>query len=1156
MVAANQWRFGITFEGGWIDRISGSKVSSALSPTAALDLRRRSGRDSGAQLSGQQVRLNGGTPNSEAFTNDMRVTVNVWSYTSRTGYDPRAALRIGRVVRQQVPRAALGPRFTPGAARTTTRRATGPDGQQFTVFRLVEKKPVTVLFDNASVVAKPARTKPVLTHEPDPMNVQRKTKIPTSLLRTYVNQNSPLTLRDWLSVESFPGSHAIVTLAEEALRGAQQYAGRTSKTRLGGVRGTDALLAGMPLWTALRGRLSEPDQAGALRSMLDDHWHVEKLTSEQDGATVDLAVSASLTNPVIVPAYGVITTETSAISSVDVDGAKTVEYQASLRGNFSASLRKPGTTKTTSGGGGSANVSYERLLYSRSKRQGRTVSGSIERNANNRKGKTRSFLVKFDIRVTVAAEITTSPAKLSWLPQTMRWGNWLHHHKWIKRDGVVSDAIYLRLTAREVERLGLLPKLDGDVGGFGTPWAPAPMLALRLSPAHGPGLGLYTIGSAPALTAGLIDQLTKAAAGISSGWGARLIGRGPNRSVPTVLKTIVGDGLDDPLLNRERLLTLMTEDGVSRNWASLTDGGVSVLHTEAFVFTQHSRDLRLVATVAGPPELLGFAASHDDLDIKTTHVNDSGMTVQKTYGSTVIGTVAGNGVSNHHGENLLIGVGDTVGRTSQVANAQTHGGASADSQLSSGRGVKARLRLPVTFELVLFDKGKRVGALTLVAKGFVEQDRWADDLRPARFAPAKAPATYEIAIPAQLGPGWRTLANLPLPPRFSPEDLTGLAQLQETVSGLLSVAAKRLAKDGYAGAHQVHQSLTPELLLPAVPELLTDDGLELPPVASTQMAGQRAIIKVKLVPHAVSLGGVSSGVFREHAPLRTSTYSAGTNATILSLRTPRIPMLGRGFVDDPYQPLETGSPSVSVGDSLAAAESGSTATGALGNVKPESASALVDYFCTVEVTIELRNNFGRVRKPESLDGTTTVSLRMGLHDARIALGFTDPASAQLTDFEAIVAREAKLHKAAGAFVDAADELDQARYTAHATSSGAEKIPAAVTKWQDAGRPGGRWRSRTSWRSTTSGARTSASRRGRPTAIGWRGSCARSTRKRPRIRLPRRPAPCRPCPPPRPPSCRRWCRRWHRLWCSRPRPPWCRLWHRPRRPLWCRLWRRP
>ncbi|WP_422771301.1 hypothetical protein ACN28C_32515 [Plantactinospora sp. WMMC1484] len=1071
--AGLQWRGAVAFEGGGVFRLVGT-AASALVPAGAVELRGRFNRQSDARLAGQEIRLNGGTPNSQAFGNDLQITVQVYAYTKRLGPDPKSRSMFGRVMHQRLPRPVTDPAGTARVVNPTHEPAALVGGKQFTRFRLVQTRPVTVQFDNASVLARPISLPTTMTPRPDPLAVDRRTQLELTRLREWVDEGPKSTVNHWLSVEDFPGSTFITRLARDTLRAAQEYTDAVSRTKLGGLRGTDGLAEGMPVWAGTIDRLGESRQIHGLAAMLDGVWHVDRLTTAEDGAATDLAVAVALTNPTVLPAFATITNESASVGSVEVGAAKTVERQLALRANFSANVRRSGTsTETTSGGGVLFPFGYEKLLYAGSTRHTESVSGAIERNANNRKGSQRSFLVVFDMRVSVAAEITTEPDRYAAIPQSLRTGEWLHHHKSVARHGTISNAIFLRLSAATMVKLGLLPKLAGDPGTMGAPWLPTLPPALGLPPGRSPGLGLYTFDETPTLTESMTSVLRAEAAnlgpdrGMVKGLLDMVQGRITNRSIGKISDSLSGPGLDDPMLNRRRLLHLFTPAGQAQHWSAMVDGGVSVLHMKPGRMTQHSRDVRLLAEPIGEPKVLGFVADHDDLDIKTTHTSEQGVTRQRTHGDTATVGVAGTGVSNHHGENLAVGMGDTVGRVSQVLNAQNDDSTTTDTNLSSGRGVKARLETRVKYTLAIFDKGERVDGDLLVVYDKVIQDRWADDLRPPRSAPADRPTPYQIVPPAELAPGWRTVNGMPLPPRFSAEDVNQVAQVQRVVTNLLAAAAKRLRTTGYAGAHQIHQSLTPEILLPAMSKLISAEGFTLPPAVSAQIFGQKAAITIRLLPEGASLGGVSSGVFREHARQQSGGYSTGTSIVTQHLRIPRIPLIGRGFADDPYQALETGGPGVAAGDTQAAAESGSNSTSDLGNVKPESRSAAVDYLSRVEVTVSLSYSTWPTRTVTSASQPTelvNVSLRMGLHDARTALHIPTEAAGIATDspdrvaaFGEIVDHEAKLARAAENFVSSADKLDQARYDAYAAPEGSAaraeveaKLPGLHQEWDRAG----------------------------------------------------------------------------------------------------------
>ncbi|MFG1610038.1 hypothetical protein [Actinoplanes sp. NPDC049265] len=1088
IAAGGQWRGNVTFEGAAILRYRTDLASVAATPGLALEYRGRFTRQSGAQLIGNQSRLNGGTPDSHVFGNHLEITVDIYAYTRRITYDPRAHLRFGRTIEQRLPRDVTGTPPAPHATPTTREMVPHTGGTEFARYRMVETKLVRKLYDTSTVMPRRVVQEPVFTPRPDPMSVNRRTRLDLDSLRDWIDavpdgEQLRYPVRDWLSVEAMPGNKFVLDLARDALTAAQKYADDLfSQTKIGGLYGVESLDEGMPLWAGLISRLNDTDQVSALRSMMNDQWTVDKLMTDEAGAQVDMAVVASLTNPELLPAHGLITVEKAAIGGVEADASKSLEQQVVARANVGGNIRKPGTAASTSGGGGLLQVAYEKILYAKTERQGESLAGFIERNANNRKGKTRSYIVKFDLRLSVAVELTTNPAKFGIIPSALRTGEWLHHFKSIQRDGTITNALYLRLSADVVDKLGLLPKLPADPGAIAQPWLPKLATELRLPPGHGPGLGLYMFHEVPTLTAAMTQALRRAAAHYQEdkSWVDNLLdkiaNKVENRSVTKISDSVGGMGLADPMLNRRRLLYLFTPDGVEQHWPAMVDGGVSVLHTKPAKLTQHSRDVRLIAEPTTRPKFRGFVASHDDLDIKTTLAGDVSTTVQRTHGHAETAGLTATGVSNHHGENFAMGYGDNVGRSSQKSNTQSSGTTTVQTDLSSGRGVKARMEFGVKFSLVIFDQGKPIDEPLLVVHDVVQQDRWADDLRLPRERTAddklpdvKAPTAYPIREPEEFGPGWTTSNGLPIPPRFAAEDLTQLARLQKTVEGMLVDAAKRLAKPGYAGAHTIRQGLTPHILLPGSGKMLQETGLDLPPAVSAQIFGQRARINIRQIPEAVSLNGVSSGVFREHAPQSTAGYSAGSNKLVQWLRQIRLPVMGRGFTDTPEQGLEHGGSGAVAGDSHVAAETGSGATGSLGNTKPESRSAALDYLTRIEVTIHLDHVLSRFVKPIKLispdsAGLHVVTLRMGLHDGRAALGLggdvgtlADDAALRLQSFTDIAAHEATLAKAADEFIAAAEKLDTARFEAYAAAENSaaraeheQTIPGLHQEWEAAG----------------------------------------------------------------------------------------------------------
>ncbi|WP_433534613.1 hypothetical protein ACQPZK_20820 [Micromonospora sp. CA-249363] len=1099
VVAGRQVRIIGAVEGGVILRFLGS-VTAALSLGGSAEGRFRLGRRGGASRAGQEIRLHGGTPDSAAFDNNLELTADVYAYSRHVAWDRHARLRVGRVYRQRLPRPGVGSRAV------TAEQAPGPSGRPMTRFRMVETKPVTVLFDRSSVLAEAIDAPAVFEPRPDPLGVHRRTQLPLGTLRDWVDGLPPadagsgrVRITDWLSVEAFPAGAHLIDLAKDAFLDLQRYTtGRVSRTKLHGLRGVDAMRDGMPVWAGLIGELGDEVQAATVRAMLVGHWQFDKFTPGDHGAASDLAMAASLFNAHVLAAYGTITTETATVSSVERDSVRTNEQQIVARAVGGVNVRKSGSVETsTSGGGTLFAAAVERLLWARSAQTGRTVFSAIERNRNNRKATVRSYLVRFDMRLSVAAEITTDPHRFRWWPSSLRTGSWLHHVKWARRDGIVRNAIYLRLPAAVADELGLLDRLDGDSGRAGAPWQPATRARVRLTDGVSLGSGIWNPRDAPDLSDRVARELARVARdpppGTSwtealtsaitfwdaNGRAAARTARAESRATRSTIKaartlseSLTADGLHDPMLNRRRLRYLTSAEGITRHLPSMADGGADVLHIEPSRLTQHPRDARLIATPLGPPRLDGFLADHDDLDVKFVSGAETSREVQRAQGHAITAGVSGTGISNHRGENLAAGLGDAVGHSRQVANAASAGSETLRSDLSSGRGVKARLTTPVRFSLVVFDRGEQIGNPLLTVDDEVTQDRWAGDLRLA-YAPGttiRAPAHYRVAAPAQLPPGWSLSNGMPLPARFVAEDLTQVAAIQATVGALLQGEARRLAKPGYAPTHLIHESITAEMLLPGVPKMLSADGLDLPTVTSTQIFGQKVGINVRLLPESASLGGLSSAVFREHARQNSGGVSATTNQRDQALRTPRV-LFGRGYAEDAGQGVGLGGPGAVSGDAHILDDTQKVTGGLLGNVKPESRSAAVDYLGRVVVTLTLPRHlwdvFSGPRLVISPDTAerSMVRLRMGLHDARIAMHLpAEPDRAgseqpgRVAAFSAVAEQEARLAAAANAFTTAAEALDDARYTAQAARddptarAGHEKrLPDLLTAWDDAGR---------------------------------------------------------------------------------------------------------
>ncbi len=1060
VVVGRQVRMGVALEGGAVVRFL-HRVSAALSPSAGVEVRMRERQRSGARFGGEDLWISGGTPHSEVFAGRLTLRVDVYAYRRRfLGRDRRSRLGLGRrVVRKLEPRQdfttpAIVPKHVPG-----------PAGQDIPRYRLEDTGPVLVLVDQSSRMPFSSDYPVTFEPRPDPLGVRRNTSVERDNLRDWVDGAGTVTLASWLSVLGLPAAGPIRDLATAALRDTQHYPDRDSRTKLHGLRGADALLPGMPLWSTLQDRLSPEEQITGLPRMLGDRWDRDKITPGDEGATTDLAVLAGLTNPDVLQVYGTIGAESGISGMLAASGSAMREGQVAARVAMGTNVRRTAADSTFNGGGAQISGEYERLLWSRSTEDSETVGAAIERITTNRKGTVRSVVVKFDLVVTAAIEVTTEPDKYAALPHALHPRRW-RHTKSARRDGIVRNAIYLRLPADEADRLGLLRRLPGDTGTIDEPWRPADTPRIRLAPGLNIGMGLQRPVRTPDLTRRLIDGL-KIAADVpadSTIWGSDEAAEAGRPLIRAMHAALTAPGLDDAMLNRRRLNYASGPDGIARFLASQADGGIGVLYMEAGRFTQGSRELRLYAEPAAPPTLLGFLADHQDLDIRNVHVDMRARKEQQSHGDTLAAGVAATGVSNSHRENIAAGAGDSIAYRSRIDNAQESGGKDTVADMSSGRGIKGLVETRVRFSLTVFDRGVRIGAPLWSAEDIVVQNRWAGELRPPRprDSAVRTPASYVVSRPATLPPGWLTSNGLPLPPRYTAENLTGLGALQAAVATALAGEASRLAKAGYAGAYELRQQLTPDMLLPGVPAMLGPRAYTLPAVTSAQVLGGRARITVRMMPESASLGDVSTGVYREHIGQHQGDHHIGTDRLDQTTRQLQVPLVGRGFPGDPYQPLETGGTGAGSGDMFVADETSTAAAAVLDNVKPESRSVAVDYLGRIEVTLalprRLRNGLRRRRvlvspqhparrviRPAGYLSRTKivltskpgdramVRLRMSLADARIALNLPtrDAAAAappsRVAEFDRLVAHEAGLDKAAAAFVNASEALNLLRY---------------------------------------------------------------------------------------------------------------------------------
>jgi hypothetical protein len=1038
--AGSQWRTGVAVEGAFIGRFAGN-VNTGLSPGGAVEFQYRAGQQGGVDVTGQETALHGGTPSSQRYHGDLELVVTVYSYKVGLGRDGGGWLGLGR-------RATALRRVTDGNF-TRVDQAIRVGRQSLPRYRLTATHPVNVLYAD-SAVPTVHTDHPVSVTNEESTPVARRTRTDLATLREFVDRpptgsTAPeRTISEWQFVESMPGSAEVLQLARQAVLDTQRYADRVSRRQLGGLRGDAGLRQGMPIWADLTDSLTAARQATSLGTMTERQWDMGTSTAEVDGGRLDVSIAARLTNPRIVPIQSEITTENAPGGGVQVWSSRTREKQLQARGQFGVSLRKPALPTDKYGGGGTVSGGYQRLLYNRSSRTRSKVSGFIERNVNNRKGKKRTYLVVADLRTTVAAEMT-SAAQLpkSLVPRELQPDHW-EHHKTVRRSAVIRNAVYLRVSEEQAAVLGLLGPPIGPLA------APQPRAftqdvraaRLTLPPRRSPGLGLQTFRHVPSLVEPAIEALREAVNGPT-----------PQPLARPILDALTGQGLADPMLNRRRMLRLLSRLGVMRNWAALFDGGVSLIHADAGVFDQRLYDVRLEATLEEEIKFDQFVANHDDIDVRTVGAKGKTSMVRTTRGGGFFANVAGSGVINPQGQPAAIGGGYQYNQANLTSNTNSTDSEQRTSDISSGRGVKARIVLRPRFQIRVYHDGTAVPGGTITFQAPVTVDRWAGDLRigAANRDGLPPPRAYDPGAKPGPEPGWQVRNGLLIPPRFTPEDFNGAAHLQQAAQALLANAAKRVGTPGYVGAHQVHEGLTPELLLPNVGVALSPGGLDLPAVPSAQATMQEALLNLGLVPVAARLTSVDTAVYREHVKQDTHNIASGSNAVKQSLQTPR-PLLGRGYLGDPYQAVENSNTGPTSGDTVVRASGAENSATSFGNVKPEGPSATIEYLCqpTEAVTLPRTLRADRVLTDDQV-GHVTVVLRMGLGDARRVLGLHDGAPADVrADFDAIVGHERKLAKAAEEFVKAAEAEAAARYAAIGSQlTGAPMDEDLRSRWEEA-----------------------------------------------------------------------------------------------------------
>ncbi|PYC66812.1 hypothetical protein C7C45_23200 [Micromonospora arborensis] len=1055
-----QWRAAVAVEGGPILRFNDAAVNTGVSPGVSAELQRRWAQQGGVDVTGQDSALHGGTPSSERYHGDLELVVSIYPY--RVGIGRDRGSRIGLGVR------AKTLRYVDGTSFARSDNAVQVGGKALPRYSLRQRHPVDVLY-SASAAPKEQVKLPVKVTRGPREPLARRTRTDLDTLRTFVD-HSPASsgpasaereVTEWQFVESMPGSADLLKLARETIQETQQYEGRASRRHLGGLRGETSLKEGMPLWADLTDSLTAGQQVTNLGAMTEKQWDLDPLTTDIDGGRLDVSIAGRLVNPRLVPVQAEITTEHAPSGGVQVWSSRTRETQLLARGQVGVSLRESVRPGDKYGGGGTGAAGYQRTLSYRMTRKRSKVSGAIERNVNNRKGKKRTYLVVADLRATVAAEVTNSAdLPMALVPRPFQPDSW-EHHKSVRHSAVIENAVYLRVSEEQAVAMGLFadvrPPVTSALAGpasSGTPVTDEARNAkLTLRPGGSPGLGLQTFHDVPSLVDPAIVALRNA-----------VNGPNPQPLAQPILNALTGRGLADPMLNRRRMLHALSRPGVRRNWAALFDGGVSLIHADIGVFSQRLYDVRLEAVLDKGITFDQFVANHDDIDVRTVGMQGQTDLLRTAHGGGLYVNTAASAVLNPQGQQAAVGGGYQYNTNSLTSTSTTTESERRATEISSGRGVKARVTLDLQFQIRIYHRGTAVPNGTITFRAPVTVDRWAGDLRlpPPRPGAVHPPKAYRPEPTPGPEPGWQVRNGLLLPPRYAPEDLSGAAHLQMAAQALLTGAADRLHVSGYVGAHQVHQGLTPELLLPNIRQAFDPDGLELPPVPSATVSMAEAVITLGLKPTAARLGGVDSAVYREHAAQQTATISSGSNKLTQSLHAPRL-LLGRGYLGDPYQALENSNSGPISGETVALAAGGEDSSASFGNVKPEGRSVLIEYVCepTVAVTLPRVAQADRQHRDDQVQ-PVIVAVRMGLDDARRVLGINSGAPDDVRrEFEAIVTHEQKLARLGDEFVAMGEAEAAAKYAAlgsqitnpsqpgPAGSQGRPMDPALREQWQKA-----------------------------------------------------------------------------------------------------------
>ncbi|WP_212999908.1 toxin glutamine deamidase domain-containing protein [Winogradskya consettensis] len=1011
VAAGGQWRGTAAVEGAFIGRIPGKVVNTGLTIGAGVEGNVRRGHDGGVETSGQETALHGGTTDSEAYEGDLELVVKVYTYRTSIGWDLRSRIGLGRIVK------GMKTRLAPGFTRTDIRLGS----RSVPRYTRTERQKVRVLYAKSAVTESVTAANPMTVGQREQGRVLPQTATDLSTLRGFVDRRpDQATVTDWQYVESMPGAGEVAELALAAAR--QIRVG--SHRQLAGLRGDVALTEGMPLRAELSDRVTVTRQIANLSAMTEAHWAPEPLTTMDDGGRLDIALAARITNPRIVGDPATTTSENASGGGTQVWGSTTTERQFLARVTGGFSLRKPGTAKDRYGGGATGQAGYQRIITNKLKRFRDRVGGFIDRNVNNRKGKARTYLVVADLRASVSAEIA-SPARFpkSMVPAPLQPGRW-ERHKAVQHSAEIRNGIYLRVTEAQAGRLGLL---DGAGRVAPAPASPPAFLdkvreqKLQLPPGRSHGQGLLVFHRVPSLVGPAIQALSRVPAGSEQA-----------TQLKPVLDALTGTGLADPMLNRNRILQMLASSGVKRSWGNLFDGGVSLIHAEAGKVTQNLHDVRLEASLRHEITFAGFQADHDDMDIRTVGTRVGTKVVRTTRGGQGLAGAAGTGIVNPHGKQAAIGGGHQYAATHLTGHTSVVETERREINISSARGVKARIVLRPTFEIKVFRDGKAVPGPSITFESDVTVDRWAGDLRTVVTArepvPLDAPGAYTPGGVAGAEPGWAAVNGLLVPPLFTPEDIGDARALQEMAAAMLSEASARLRLPGYPGSHQVRAGLTPDVLLSNAARLLSPEMLDFPAVTSTDVRLRSLLPQLGLEPIAVRLAGLDATVYREHVTQSITGAGTSMNHQSITSTMPRL-LLGRGYMGDPYQALENSGTGPASGDTAALASGEGSSSTSFGNAKPENHTVLLEYVTRPRLSGTLTNQItGRHPHADGTDRQIRLVVRTGMAEGRRILGIDGNAPQNAKDdFEDLVRRQQVLEAAADRFIAAADAEAEARH---------------------------------------------------------------------------------------------------------------------------------